>query len=243
MRFVVLAFITLTAITACGPKVKTFTPPRAKTSELNRTLKTSEALQNKYSKNTESLFALLWPLEFTSENKSLLSKSLKVARELQTIRKNYTSIATRLKKSSNEHQCECVLMGICETEINPAQQEESLRQCTKIENEQIENDERLGTLFSLQEDLKNSVLEMGGHWLETSTPAEYDFSTEMIDFKDAEFFNKEGERFGLSSADAFWKLDSVKIDGALQAQGELRVRYAGQLYRGELGFQLPERGD
>ena len=148
-----------------------------------------------------------------------------------------------MKKAVRVNQCECVLTGICETEIDPSQQDESLKRCMDVEAEQLKNDERLSILVSLQEDLKLSVLEMGGYWLEVSTAPVYDFSNGMIDFKDAEFFNKDRNRLALIANDAFWKLDSVKIDGALQAQGELKLKVGEQIYRGELGFQLPERGN
>lgn len=240
MRFLIAAL--LISLSACGPKVATQTPPRAKTVEIERVLKHSANLSN-YSQTTESLFALLWPADFNAQGKKILSRSLKLAKELQNTRKTYTSESTRLKKVSREHQCECVLTGICETEVSPAQQEQSLKHCTQAETEQLKNDERLSTLVQLQEDLKNSVLEMGGFWLDAPLQPIYSFSTGTIDFNGAEFFNSNGKRFALSSDDAFWKLDSVKIDGALQAQGELKVKYDGRTYRGELGFQLPERGN
>ncbi len=233
----------LILITACSPKVKTTTPPQAKALELERVLKAQEKLGLAYSSNTESMFALLWPINFDREAKQLLVKSLKIARDLQQTRRDYTSESTRLRKSNQKNQCECVLSGICETEPSPSQQEESLKQCTELETEQLKNDERLSTLLSLQEELKSSVLQMGGYWLEIPTPPTYEFSTGDIDFKDAEFFNGEGKSFGLKLSEAFWKLDTVKIDGALQAQGELKVKLGDRIFRGELGFQLPERGE
>lgn len=241
MRIIIsLLFI---AVSACAPKVKTTTPPRSNATELKRVLKTDEDLSLTYSSNTESMFALLWPMELNKNTKSLLSSSLKIARQLHTTRKDYTTESNRLRKANRINQCECVLTGICETELGPEAQQESLKACTDLEVEQLKNDERLSTLLGLQEELKTAVLAMGGFWLEVPNPPTYEFSTGTIDFNDAEFFNGDGKPFGFKKSETFWKLDTVKIDGALQAQGELKVRLSHRIYRGELGFQLPERGD
>lgn len=274
MRYLLITLILI----GCSPKISTVTPPRAQAEEFQRVLNADSDLEKQYSGYTQSAFAILWPQNFDSEGKKLLTTVLETAEELQETQSAYTREANRTKRASKRNQCECVLTGICETETPAESGEEipseateptptptettqipteatpeptestqetneaAIQTCTAIEADQLENDERLAVMVRLQRKLKSAVLKMGGYWLEVSTPLVYDFSTGLIDFNGAQFFNKSKERISIKE-NAFWTLDTVSVEGALKVQGELKLKHNGKVYRGELGFQLPERGE
>lgn len=248
MRSILAALFLLTA---CSEKIERTLPLQPqKKSDFQKTLQvvseaneifTSQMLSERYSESAEAFYALLWPREFRKEQQETLVQALQTARSLQTIRTQYATESNRLKLKNKENQCDCVLVGICETEIDAETSEQYTKNCQLIEADQIDNDLKLTQIMKLQTDLKSQIHKIGGYWLDVpdNDLLQFSFLRNEINFKNAVMKNKSGSSLDLS--ESYWALTGQPIDGALRIQGELRVVVGTVIYRGEIGFQLSEK--
>src|SRR5690606_30261000 len=111
--------------------------------------------------------------------------AIKTARYIHELRLQYSIASSNLKRLSRNYQCDCILAGLCETEMEPATQEEYYEVCIKVENDQLQNDAKLVQIFSELDNLKSMVLKLGGYWLELpeNESVNFVFKTLEVDLK------------------------------------------------------------
>lgn len=154
---------------------------------------TKHYVTDKYSVRAEGIYGLLWPEKLSEADPARLEKVIADARDLQNTRMTYTIENDRVLKDLEKLNCDCATSGLCQDGEDPTKiPTETVAQCSKLDNEKIANDEKLSTLYAQQLTLKESVLAVGGEWLENEDiDLRIDFDSMRFNLSALQFSNSE----------------------------------------------------
>ncbi len=247
-RILLLLFIMMSA---CSQKVERSlpfstqkTPVESRVlrfwSESGTAMEKSTDLHRDYAEQSEASYGIIWPLQFDPSVKAYLEAALRDARGLQTLRTDYIRTRYQIQRDQDKALCPCLLEGLCEEGQISDEQNRPL--CLSLEKEALKNSEKVSEIYKLKENLKENVWNVGGYWLSFEGDEElaFDFESLEIRFQKSKFINRDGFSFDFKTSQLYWTLDASPIPGALKISGDIRVSKEGVLYKGQLGFQLPQ---
>lgn len=212
MKTLFLIFLFVTGLVACESKISRRYPYRETVDTRANDPATKSYVTEKYAGRAEGIYGLLWPENLNESDPVKLEKVITDARDLQNIRTAYTIENDRVLKELERLNCDCATSGLCEDGEDalkiPA---DVVAQCTQVDNDKISNDEKLALLYSQQLILKESVLAVGGDWLENEeVDLRLDFDNMKFNLSGLRFSNAEKKITQLEEPDQKLSFDKSK---------------------------------
>lgn len=204
MKCIFAIFLSVFLVAGCEPNESRRYPFREQKDSATNDPSLKRYVTDKYSVRAEGIYGLLWPEKLSEADPVRLEKVIADARDLQNTRMAYTIENDRVLKELEKWNCDCATSGLCQDGEDPAKiPTQTVAECSKLDNEKIANDEKLSTLYSQQLTLKESVLAVGGDWLENEEiDLRIDFENMSFNLSALRFLNSEKNLTQLQEPDA-----------------------------------------